>query len=86
MKLNNKEKDFLLNYGCIQKDIQQIEKTKIEYIYIDGLKEIKISLKEAKTKINIEDFLIGIARASFHGSSIRNIKENKYLYFLKKEA
>lgn len=72
MKLNKKEKTILINYGYSNEDIQQIEHLKYTYILCNKNIEKKLTKKETRNILTIEEFLTGIARSAFHKTSCRN--------------
>lgn len=76
MKVYKKEKEMLTNWGYTEDDIQQIERLKYDFTLYDEKygenNSKKITQKQARELLSLEDFLSGIARAAFHWTAARN--------------
>ncbi|MBQ2892183.1 MAG: hypothetical protein IJE45_04750 [Bacilli bacterium] len=86
-KKNLKKADIpiLLNMGCSEEEIEQINNTVYltDYTYRDDSGTYNISAKRAREILGDEEFLSGLARSSFHYNSGRH-SSNGYVSFCSK--
>ena len=86
-KSNLKKTDIplLINMGCTEEDIEQINNAVYltDYTYIDDSGKYNISAKKARELLCDEEFLSGLARSSFHFSTRRGA-ENGWVDFCAK--
>jgi hypothetical protein len=75
MKLTNKDKDLLIKRGYRNDDLTEIENSRFRFEMFWGTNAIQITQKQALKLLGREDFISGIARATFHSTSVRNIKD-----------
>jgi hypothetical protein len=73
MKLTNKDKEYLIAIGYSDNDLTAIEDAirNIRYEVFDSI-PINITQKEAIRLLGREEFLSGVARATFHSSAVRH--------------
>lgn len=71
MKLNDEDKRFLQKIGYSADEFQQIEyamRASQTLYYVD---DVPISREEAIRILGREEYISGVARSAFHGSSLR---------------
>jgi hypothetical protein len=79
MKLTNKDKEMLINWGYKEEDLNQIERATTKTTYEMNGK--KISINEALNVLGRETFLSGISRSAFHWSAGREDGKGQTVYF-----
>lgn len=81
MKLTNKDKKTLRDWGHSEDDLKQIEEAIRKTVYELNSKE-KISCQEAIRLIGRKAFLSGISRSAFHWSASRYTEDgNSFVSF-----
>lgn len=93
MKLTNKDKNYLISIGYLTEDFNEIENATRTMFYEmfftnrDGIiPDVRINQKKAITLLGREEFLSGVARATFHSTAIRGaIIPNISVYFERKK-
>ena len=79
MKLTNKDKDLLIRNGYQNSDFSDIENSRFRYEMfwcINGIhSDIQVSQKQAIKLLGREEFISGIARATYHDTAVRYIKD-----------
>lgn len=84
MKLTNKDKKYLIAIGYSDNDLTAIEDAirNIRYDVFDSI-PINITQKEAIRLLGREEYLSGVARATFHSSAVRyhQTMNNVEVYF-----
>lgn len=84
MKLTNKDKKYLIAIGYSDNDLTAIEDAirNIRYEVFDSI-PINITQKEAIRLLGREEYLSGVARATFHSSAVRHHQTmtNVVVYF-----
>ena len=86
MKLTNKDKEYLIAIGYSDNDLTAIEDAirniRYEVEVFDSI-DINITQKEAIRLLGREQFLSGVARATFHSSAVRHHQTmtNVVVYF-----
>ena len=86
MKLTNKDKKYLIAIGYSDNDLTAIEDAirniRYEVEVFDSI-PINITQKEAIRILGREEFLSGVARATFHSSAVRHHQTmtNVVVYF-----
>lgn len=79
MKLTNKDKDLLIRMGYQNSDFSDIENSRFRYEMFwctNGLhSDIQVSQKQAIKLLGREEFISGIARATYHDTAVRYIKD-----------
>lgn len=81
--LNENDKKFLLEQGYLEEDLEQIQEGS-KKVKLTDEKQVRLTCRQAIKKLGREDFLTGMARASFHWSAIRHVnktQEKEYVYF-----
>ena len=79
MKLTSEDKKVLKGNGYSNEDMIQIEKATTKTAY--EFNGEKISQKKALEILGRREYLSGIARSSFHWSSVRNNDDGEKVYF-----
>ena len=87
MKLTNKDKEILRQFGDEEADFEQIERAIGKTTYtLQGNKngifvERKITAKKAIELLGRKNFLSGISRSAFHWSAVRETDDGREIYF-----
>ncbi len=81
MKLTNKDKDILREFGYEDKDFKQIEMATLKNHTVYELDNKKIQLEKVLEIMDRKEYLSGIARSAFHFSSVRFTLDEKEVYF-----
>lgn len=78
MKLTNKDKDLLIKRGYRNDDLTEIENSRFRFEMFwctnGSQSDIQVTQKQALKLLGREDFVSGIARATFHSTSVRYVK------------
>ena len=79
MKLTNKDKDLLIKRGYQSFEMSEIENSRFSYEMFwntNGLQSaIQVTQKQAIKLLGREEFISGIARATYHDTAVRYIKD-----------
>jgi hypothetical protein len=79
MKLTNKDKDLLIRMGYQNSDFSDIENSRFRYEMFwctNSLQSaIQVTQKQAIKMLGREEFISGIARATYHDTAVRYIKD-----------
>ena len=80
MKLTKKDKDLLIKRGYQNYELSEIESSRFKYEMFWGTNglhsAIKVTQKQAIQMLGREDFISGIARATYHDTAVRYIKND----------
>ena len=92
MKLTKKDKDLLIKRGYQSYEMAEIENSRFRYEMFwntNGLQSaIQVTQKQAIKMLGREDFISGIARATYHDTAVRYIKDDNNgsgIYFKNKK-
>lgn len=93
MKLTNKDKNYLISIGYLTEDFNKIENATRTMFYEmfsntdENIPDVRINQKQAITLLGREEFLSGVARATFHSTAIRvcDRMPNISVYFERKK-
>ena len=84
--LTIKEEKYLLSIGYLIKDLPQVAYAK-DNITITNLRTNKpVSHKRAKRMLGVCEYISGVGRATFHGSSVRYCESKNKLTYLFKDT
>ena len=75
MRLTDRDKEYLIKRGYLEKDMQQIEEAMKKTVYKINNKK-RISAKKACSLLGREAYLSGIFRSAFHGSACSEIGDS----------
>lgn len=86
MRWRKDDTELLQSWGYSQEDIEQIKEARKFLILTTqnsshDNKEIKISINKAIELLGRETFLSGLARASFHWTSVRSSDKDEDVFF-----
>lgn len=75
MRLTDRDKEYLIKHGYLEKDMQQIEEAMKKTVYKINNKK-RISAKKACKLLGREAYLSGLSRSAFHWSAAREIGDS----------
>jgi hypothetical protein len=81
VKLTPEDRELLLSWGHDEKDIQQIEEATHSNKTSYDLDGTPIGREEAIRLLGRKEYLSGISRSAFHGTSVRWTDDGKEVFF-----
>ena len=85
-RVNEEEKKYLVEKcGHREEDLRQIGMayyaTNYEFNCTNKVGVCKVSAETARDLLGFEEFWSGLSRSAFHSSAVRDIDDDRYVYF-----